>query len=374
MAVLLLANPALAGKPVAYLSPTYRMLTEVWREMRLRLAPIASRIDSQQNRIELITGGVVEMWSLENFDSIRGRKYALVVIDEAAMVANLGEAWQAAIRPTLTDFRGSAWLLSTPRGMNFFHECYQRGLDATQPDWASWQMPTTANPYIDPLEVESARRELPERTYTQEYLAAFLNGGGGVFRNVLLCSTGMPQEPIAGRQYVIGADWAKSYDYNCFSVWDNTARREVYLDRSNKVDYEVQVQRLVALAKRYNNATVIPESNSIGTPIIERLQRLGVNAQPFTTTNASKTSIVDGMSLALEQQSVTLLNDTVATNEMLAYEMERLPSGLYRYSAPENMHDDTVMARLLAFYGVSNPATGFVHSYHTPAARKQSRR
>lgn len=369
MSLLLLAPPALSGLPVAYLSPTYKMLSEQWREARQRLAPVASRIDSQQNRIELITGGVLDMWSLEAYESIRGRKYALVVVDEAAMVPNLEEAWNAAIRPTLTDYKGKAWLLSTPRGANFFRTCWERGQDPLQPEWASWQMPTTSNPYIDPAEVASARRELPERIFAQEYLATFLESAGGVFRNVAACSTGTPQQPHPGHQYVIGADWAKSDDFSCFSVWDVATRQEVYLDRSNKIDYEVQIQRLVALAQRYNNATLIPETNSIGTPIIEQLERRGVTTLPFTTTNATKSAAIEALALALEQQSVTLLNDPIATAEMQAYEMERLPSGMFRYSAPENIHDDTVVSRLLGYYGITNPATGFAYSYHTPKRR-----
>jgi len=36
------------------------------------------------------------------------------VVDEAAMIPALKEAWQQAIRPTLTDLQGSACFLSTP--------------------------------------------------------------------------------------------------------------------------------------------------------------------------------------------------------------------------------------------------------------------
>jgi phage FluMu gp28-like protein len=362
MAVSLLIKPALEGMPVAYMAPTYKMLEEFWREMRITAAPVAARVSEQSKRIELVTGGVIDMWSLDAFESIRGRKYARVVPDEAAMVPNLGEAWQAVIRPTLTDLRGDMYMLSTPRGMNFFWQCYQRGLDTQQPDWAHWQMPTSTNPYIDPDEIEAARQELPERVFAQEYLAQFLDDAGGVFRNVVACSTGYPQEPQPGRQYVIGADWGKSYDFSVFSVWDVQAKQEVLIDRSNKVDYEVQINRLVPLAQRYNNALVIPELNSIGTPIVERLERLRVRVQPFTMTNATKKEIVEGMQLDLENHKVTLLHDSVATAEMQAYEMERLPSGLWRYSAPEGQHDDTVIARCLARYGATNSG-GFSRPY-----------
>ncbi len=216
-----LVHPALAGRPVAYFLPTHKMMAEVWRATKTVLAPVISRISTTEHRIELMTGGVVDFWSLQNADSIRGRRYQRVIIDEAAMVPNLGDAWQQVIRPTLTDFKGDAWFLSTPKGRNFFWECWQRGQPGGDPGWQSWQMPTTANPFIDPAEVEAARRELPELVYTQEYLAAFLEDGAGLFRKVLQSAIAEQSEAgQPGGSYVFGVDWARSGDYTVISVID----------------------------------------------------------------------------------------------------------------------------------------------------------
>jgi hypothetical protein len=142
-----LIHPALQGKPVAWFAPNYRLLSDVWRELQAVLHPIISNVNEQERRLELHGGGVVEMWSLDSPDSGRGRSYAAVVIDEAAMVANLEHAWQS-IRPMLTDLRGEAWFLSTPKRMNLFKALFDRGQDAARQDWASWQMPTSDNPIL----------------------------------------------------------------------------------------------------------------------------------------------------------------------------------------------------------------------------------
>src|SRR5688500_3801285 len=89
-----LVEPALHGHPVGWFSPTYPMLTEVWRTLRHTLYPVIQRTDSQQHRLELVTGGVVDMWSLDAFNSARGRKYKRVILNEAAMVGPLQEAWE----------------------------------------------------------------------------------------------------------------------------------------------------------------------------------------------------------------------------------------------------------------------------------------
>lgn len=174
-------QPALKGLPVAYFEPTYKMLTEVWRELCRVLKPVISRTDVQQHRLELISGGVVDCWSLDSPDVARGRKYARVVIDEAAMVRHLKAAWEEVIRPTLTDLIGDAWFLSTPKGYNYFHDLFQRGKskEPIDSDYASWQMPTTSNPFINPKEVEDAKCSLASHVYDQEYLALFISAPGG---------------------------------------------------------------------------------------------------------------------------------------------------------------------------------------------------
>lgn len=66
-------------------------------------------------------------------------------------------------------------------------------------------------------------------------------------------------------------------------------------------------------------------------------------------TNAIKTNLVEGLSLAFEQGQIEILDDPVLIGELQAYESERLPSGLVRYSAPDGLHDDCVSALMLAY-------------------------
>jgi len=355
-----LVERALPGNPVAWCSPSYRMLTEVWRDVRRAAGPVLTRVDSQQHRLELLGGGVIEMWSLDQPDVARGRKYAEIVVDEAAMVRHLEEAWNAVLRPTLVDERGGAWFLSTPKGLNFFKHLYDRGADPHYPDWAAWQMPTVSNPYIPADEVADSQRTLPERTFAQEFEAVFLEDEGTVFRRIREAATATPQDgKQAGHRYVIGVDWAKLYDFTVMCVVDTTTRELVHMDRSNKVDYAVQVGRLQALAQRFAPDAIYAEQNSMGEPLVEQLQRMRLPVVPFQTTNASKTAVVDGLALALERGELRLLHDEVLLNELLAYQAERLPSGLVRYSAPDGLHDDCVIALALAWSGAAVEPTRF---------------
>lgn len=348
-----LITPALLGKPTAYFCPTYKMLADYWRETVAALFPILDKSNVQEKRLQLITGGVIDMWSLDEPNAARGRKYAHVAIDEAAMIARLEEAWQEVIRPTLADYRGSADFYSTPKGHNFFWQLWQRGQDPEQGDWASWQMPTSANPYIDPAEIEAARRELPERTFEQEFLATFTDDGGGVFRKVREAATAERVQPYPG-EFVAGLDWAKDNDFTVMVIIDAKSRRMVDCDRFNRIDWSVQRSRVVTLANKWRVKSILAEGNSIGSPNIEALRKVDrLPVHEFTTTNQSKADIIEALVLAFERSDIAIFDDPVIIGELQAYEATRLPSGLTRYGAAGSGHDDTVMALALAWWSIA---------------------
>jgi hypothetical protein len=369
----LVVRTALERQPAGWFGPTYKLLEESWRALKAILGPVVVNKSEQEHRLELYGGGTIECWSMDTGDPARGRKYRRIVVDEAAMVPNLLDIWNQALRPTLADLEGESWWLSTPRGLNDFYVLYQRGQDPLEEDWQSWQMPTTVNPHISRAELEAARREMPERDYAQEFEARFLQlEGAGVFRGVTAVSRLKPAGPTRGHVHVFGVDWGRTNDYTVVSVIDATLMEQRVIDRYSQVEYEFQTERLHKLAEVFKPISVVAEANSMGGPLVERLQRgysrlIGAPRPPlpvygWTATNASKAAAIQALSLGIEQGQLTLLDDQVQAGELLAYEGRMSPAGVMRYSAPPGMHDDTVTALSLAFLGSQ-------HERATPAAR-----
>ena len=165
----LIIRPALEGFPVAYYAPTYKDLDEVWQELKTMLMPIISGKNEQTKQLRLISGGVIDCWSLDNPDSGRGRKYKRVVIDEVEKSKKFKEAWQGAIMPTLLDYKGDAWLLSTPKfGDTYFKELHKRGGES---GWAAFNLSTYDNPHIDREEIDELRNQLDDLSFRCEILA-----------------------------------------------------------------------------------------------------------------------------------------------------------------------------------------------------------
>ena len=164
----LIPRIAISGGFVAYFTPTYNDLSDVWSEVKTRLQPIIAEKNEQTKQIKLITGGVIDFWSMDNPDSGRGRKYARVIVDEAEKAKKFKDAWQNTILPTLMDFKGDAWILSTPKfGQTYFKQLHSQRKD----NWASFNLSTYDNPFIDRDEIEEIKQTMDELSFRCEILA-----------------------------------------------------------------------------------------------------------------------------------------------------------------------------------------------------------
>jgi hypothetical protein len=169
----LIIEPALDGFPVAYYAPTYKDLNDFWINIIAIVRDAIATKNEQLKQIRLVTGGIIDMWSLDDPESGRGRKYKRVVIDECEKVKKLDMAWQGTIRATLTDYIGDAWFLSTPKfGDTYFKEIHGYKDDPKfSNEWQGWTYTTYDNPYMSPSEIDSARQTLADIYFRCEYLA-----------------------------------------------------------------------------------------------------------------------------------------------------------------------------------------------------------
>lgn len=323
--------------PCGWFAPAYKYVTEAWREICGILKPAIQHISQQEKRIEIIGGGVIECWSLEDPDAGRSRKYKRVIVDEAGIVRDLQTVWQQAIRPTLTDLKGDAWFLGTPKGRNFFHQIFARG-ESGDSDWKSWRMPTVANPFIEASEVEAARRDMPESAFNQEYLGIPADDGGNPFglTAIASCLCDLSDQPPA----FFGIDLAKSYDWTVVVGLDEQGKCSV-LERWQS-DWAQTKRRILDIIE---DKPALVDSTGVGDPIVEDLQR-EANVTGFNFSLKSKQRIMEGLAAAVQRKEIGF-PDGWLRHEMDSFEYEYVPSGV-RYSAPSGLHDDGVCGLALA--------------------------
>ena len=348
---------AAKGGRAWWVAPNYKMGEVGWRPLRRMGSKIGAKVRRADRQLILPGGGEVTVRSADDPQSLRGEGLDLIVVDECAFMAE--EAWTEALRPALSDRKGRAIFISTPKGRNWFWRLWQRGL-GDDPEWHSWQLPTSDNPYIDPAEIEAARQSLPELTFEQEYLAVFLEGQGAVFRNVAACLTApldAKPEQHRGHEIVAGLDWAKQHDFTATSVGCATCKIELARDRFNKIDFHYQWKRIEQFWTEWGVTSALVEVNSIGEPGFEALERAGLPVVAFTTTATTKPPLIENLALIFERAEWQWQADAVWTAELEAYERKVSPlTGRSQYSAPDGMHDDTVIARALMAWQATNRA------------------
>lgn len=181
-----LSSIALDGWPVGIWFPTYKDLSEVWKDIKRLYAPITSRVNEQLKQIELvIPGGLIDFWSMEDPDSGQGRKYKRAIIDEGAKAPKLYQAWENTIRPTLTDYLGDGFILSRPKGKNngfyMLEEKHQQFDNWAFFHYTSFDNCTDVGGYLERSEIEEARLQLDEITFRQEYLAEYVDANDRPF-------------------------------------------------------------------------------------------------------------------------------------------------------------------------------------------------
>lgn len=338
------------GAQVAWIAPTYKNSRPLWRAAERAIAPVAQHLTVRRAEREIMfpSGGALYVYSADNPDGIRGMAFDVVIVDEASRVSE--EAWTDAIQPTLADRGGRAVLISTPHGRNWFYREWLRGKSMSD-KLASFQSPTSDNPSPQIREAfERARETVSDRTFRQEWLAEFVDDGGGVFRGVrdAMRATRL-DSPKPDTTYVAGLDWALSNDYTVLTIIDQSTREVVHVDRFTGMDYAVQRNRIAALCERFGVYVIVAESNAMGKPNNDMLRAQNIRVRDFNTSNVSKAAIIEGLAAAFDHRSIAIYDDRALIEELEAYEAERLPSGQMRYGAPEGVHDDMVMSLALAW-------------------------
>lgn len=301
----------------------------------------------------------IDFKSADNPDSLRGYGVNFFVMDEAARCVY--DAW-ISLYTTVTQTMGKGYIISTPKGRNWFYDVYQwgdkndsegnnkfiaEGIVDDHPDFLSIRMPTWMNPHVKLAAVEAFRRNMPEDVFEQEVAAKFLTDSAGVFRGINQCIYGELEEPDPGKNYVMGVDLARIRDYSVIIVMDRKTRHVVHFERFNQIRWDVQYSRIIAAARKYR-APVCIDATGVGDPIVEAIQNSGISVIPYKIGgSAAKQHLIDKLRVSIENGGISFPHIPVLKRELEIYEYRVSPSGTVQFSAPPNQHDDCVMSLAL---------------------------
>jgi len=194
---------------IAYIAPTYQQAHDIaWTQLKNDCKDAAESPPNESRlEIKLVNGSLIVLRGWEAIETLRGQNFHMVVLDEVAMMRNFQLQWQEVIRPTLTDFKGEALFISTPKGFNHFYDLFD--LQERDSDYKSFHFTSYDNPHLPHDELEKAKQEMTADRFAQEYLADFRKTEGLVYkefdrqRHVYQNE----QQPINTIDTLAGMDW-----------------------------------------------------------------------------------------------------------------------------------------------------------------------
>ncbi len=231
--------------------------------------------------------------------------------------------------------------ISTPKGKRMM---YKLSLLRHQDErYRFFRFSSYDNPMIDPREIDSIRTNVPEHIFRQEYLAEFIDGASGLFKNVREC---IGKASPSGKLYA-GLDIGRADDYTVLTIGDRNGSI-CHVERWRHDDWSNIIDKVAKVIRQYNCGTFV-EINNQGDVFFEMLQKkVGNLIHPFTTTSKSKPIMIEDLAVSFEQMELTIPDEEYLIDELEAFTYVFDPkSRSVKYSAPEGIHDDTVMSMAL---------------------------
>ena len=313
---------------------------------------------------------------------VRGGTYNLIFLDEFAFVPhNMATEFFTSTYPVVSSGKTSKVIIvSTPNGLNLFYKMWK---DATEgrSNYKTIEVHWSQVPGRDFVWKEETIRNTSEEQFRQEFETEFIGStatliSGSKLKTLAYSNPVESQEgldifirPQPGRMYIACVDPSEGVeqDYSTINVLDVTDSPYVQVAkyRSNKIPLLFLPTIIYSLAKKYNEAFVLIETNSIGKQVVDimhydleyeniyKVEHHHIKGQSIsggfkraasfgvrTTKSVKKIGCANLKTLVENDKLIVHDFDTIA-------EMNTFSRYLDTYRAEEGNNDDLVMGLVL---------------------------
>jgi hypothetical protein len=373
------------------IAPTEKVANQNWRELTHHLPKeIVVDVSKTTRTIETVNGGIIEVHSAYDPESLVGVGLDVVLITEAARIADLEDVWSNLEGRLNSPGRGLngkggiAIINSSPLGMNYFYKMWKWGQKNTSegdPDWESWKFTTWDNPYMAErgnqitkngrTYRENLERRMSRNRYKQDYLAEFLCDVNAVFPNyerVLVkpptdCTTDEQinefwkqwEQPEPFETYTMGYDPASKGDGKPVVIRTSTGRI-VKIDQMIGLGWDAQWDRIALYCRLYNGATCNFGQTGVGETIGSQLAKRGVPNVPIPEQGRNKEKLVEDFAVILEQQWCQIPYSQETENQLKGYiAVNRAGQSTQYHNGEDSDYDDIVSALYFCFADFQTP-------------------
>jgi PBSX family phage terminase large subunit len=275
---------------IAYIAPTYQQARDIaWQMLVKEFKSIAVKINESRLELEVKniknTTSLIQLRGWESIETLRGQSFDFLVIDEVASMRNFWVNWQEVLRPTLTDRKGEALFISTPKGFNHFYDLYNTELK--DKDFKSFHFTSYDNPYIPSEEIDLAKNQMTPDRFEQEYLASFKKTEGLVYKEFSREKHLYDTLPDGIYQYIAGIDFGYRNPAAVAHIYFNGEKYYLEDEWYKRERTDTQLAEYVSACK-FEEVYPDPENPSA----IEELRNRGVNTREVIK---GKDSIIAGI-------------------------------------------------------------------------------
>lgn len=306
-------------------------------------------------KIELVNGSIIQLVPADEFKTGGvGANPVGVVFSEYSITSP--EAWQF-VSPILAVNGGWAIFNFTPRGKNHAWALLQKAKG--NPAWFWEVLSVKDTKVLSDEALEEERRNMPEALFNQEYLSEFIEGAGQFFRRIKQNTYDSTRQLPETGDFQLGVDLAKYQDWTVLTPFNTNYFIAYPQDRFNQVDWNLQKARIEAMARRFSDALIVPDSTGVGDPIVEDLKAKGLriygDGEGFKFTETSRSQLLTNLAILLEQDKIKIPDDDGLITELESFQYVMTDRGKTKLTVPDGMSDDRVMSLALSVWGCTEP-------------------
>lgn len=352
-------------------------------------------VNTHHEKNFVATGSFLEFRTIK---AARGQSLTYIVIDEAAFIQGMDEAWKD-MYPTVSA-GGNVIIISTVNGMGnwyqqMFHDAVNKRNTFNVIDIDYMEHPE----YRDPEWVKQAKANMRPREWAQEFERSFLHSGNTFFTDSVLSELDKNtrftypmkklfpewdtdknltdgndevqwekgalwvwEPPLDGHEYIVAVDAAEGVgddgDNSAFQILDSGTLTQVAEFSSNAIPPHQLAMVVVNIASTYNLALVVVENGGPGLTVLDKLennlyyenifyQQLKKVEKPGIVISKTTRPLILNSFQDYLQGGLVKINSARLSLEMKMFIFDREKK---RAEAPKGHHDDTIISMAIALH------------------------